>query len=106
MRRRNKKMKQPYQTARSGPTYLFGLIAGGLVMILAGGVVVWASFNAASPLPPEVTGMPKLEVAQSTIDEGYQKYDTPVQTAFRLRNVGDYPLKILAEPQVVLIEGC
>jgi hypothetical protein len=83
------------------------LAAAGLLLFLAGGLAIfWTSSSSGPAAPVEVTGAPKLAVDQAVIDEGYQKFDTPVRTAFRLRNIGDQPLQILSEPQVQLVEGC
>lgn len=59
-----------------------------------------------SPYVPDVTGGPHIEVDQTSIDHGDQRFDTPVESVFRVRNVGDQPLVFLGEPQVELIEGC
>jgi hypothetical protein len=88
--------------SRQLPWPVFVLV-GALLLIIAGGVVVWYSSNTS---PSDVAGIPKLVVDQTTIDEGYLTYDTPIQTAYRLRNEGDGPLKILGQPEVVLAEGC
>ena len=78
------------------------LLVGALVLIVGGGLVIWNASNVA----PEVAGTPKLAVEDTVVDEGYLTYDTPIQTAFRLRNEGDGLLKILGQPEVVLAEGC
>jgi hypothetical protein len=81
---------------------------GGALLLIAGGLgIAWTSSGAASPaVTPEVTGAPRLAVDQTVIDEGYVRLNSTVRTAFRLRNVGDQPLRILGEPQVELVEGC
>ena len=55
---------------------------------------------------PVVTGAPRVVVDQELVDYGEVKFDTSIETVFRVRNVGDQPLKILGEPQVELVEGC
>ena len=83
------------------------LAAGAALLLVAGGLaVIWVSFSAEPGVTPEIAGEPKLVVDQTIVDEGYLKYNTPVQSAFRLSNAGDQPLKILGEPQVVLAAGC
>ncbi len=47
-----------------------------------------------------------MMVDQTTVDEGYVKFDVPVRTAFRLTNAGDAALRILETPQVQLVQGC
>jgi hypothetical protein len=78
------------------------LLVGALVLIVGGGLVIWNAPNVA----PDVAGTPELAVEETVIDEGYLTYDTPIQTAFRLRNEGDGLLKILGQPEVVLAAGC
>ena len=51
-------------------------------------------------------GTPRLMVDQTTVDEGYVRFNDPVRTAFRLTNAGDAPLRILDTPQVQLVQGC
>lgn len=83
------------------------LAAGAALLLVAGGLaVIWVSSSAEPGVTPEIAGEPKLVVDQTIVDEGYLKYNTPVQSAFRLSNAGDQPLKILGEPQVVLAAGC
>jgi hypothetical protein len=83
------------------------LAAGAALLLVAGGLaVIWFSSGTDPGVAPEIAGAPKLVVDQTIVDEGYLKYNTPVQSAFRLSNVGDQPLKILGEPQVVLAAGC
>jgi cytochrome c-type biogenesis protein CcmH/NrfG len=82
------------------------LAAGGLLLIIVGGLSIVRTSSNARVVAPEVTGTPRLAVDQTVIDEGYVKLNTMVRTAFRLRNIGDQPLHILGEPQVVLVEGC
>ena len=56
---------------------------------------------------PEVTGGPHLVVvSQETQDFGDVAVNTPVQSVFRIRNVGDQVLRILNEPEVELVRGC
>lgn len=88
------------------PAWLW-LAIGGILLLVAGGLALtWTSSASAPATAPEVTGAPKLVVDQKLVDAGYQKFETPVQAAFRLRNAGDQPLQILGEPRVELVEGC
>ncbi|HEX9923254.1 MAG TPA: hypothetical protein VGD99_11380 [Anaerolineae bacterium] len=83
------------------------LVVGSAALLIIGGLsVLWASPEAGPGVAPVTGGAPKLVVDQPIIDEGPVKLDTPVRTAFRLRNVGDQPLRILDEPIVELVEGC
>jgi hypothetical protein len=40
------------------------------------------------------------------IDFGSVRFNTMVQARFLLRNVGDQPLRIAANPPVETVEGC
>jgi hypothetical protein len=77
----------------------------GMLLLIAGGVVVWGSSRNRPVATPEMAGAPKLVVDQIVVDEGYLQYNVPVRTTFRLTNVGDQPLKVLGSP-VELAEGC
>jgi hypothetical protein len=47
-----------------------------------------------------------MEIAQERVDYGDVKVNTPIETIFHIRNVGDQPLQILGEPQVEVVRGC
>jgi hypothetical protein len=84
------------------------IIAGGAILLVIAGLAIWwgsASINTTTS-PQTGGGAPKLVVDRTTIDDGYVKFETPVQAAFKLNNTGSQPLQILSEPQVELIEGC
>ena len=80
------------------------IAAGAAVVLIAGGVVVLSAQT--SPTAPVVGGAPRLAVDRTTVDEGYQKFGTPVHETFRLSNTGNQPLQILGTPQVELVQGC
>ena len=83
------------------------LAAGIAAVFIIGGLsFLWASPEAGPGVTPVTDGAPKLIVDQPIIDEGPVKLNTPVRTAFRLRNAGDQPLHIIDEPIVELVEGC
>jgi len=80
-------------------------VAIGALLLIGGGLVVWNSFGHRPEVPPQMTGAPKLVVDQTLVDEGYVQFNVPVRTSYRLTNVGDQPLEIIATP-VELVEGC
>jgi hypothetical protein len=45
-------------------------------------------------------------VDREEIDLGPVRFDTRVQARFLLRNVGDQPLQLAANPPVEVVEGC
>lgn len=107
MSRKPKQVKYQQLAAphsRLGTWQWIALIAA---LVSVGGVLVWlVSRSRTDNVTPEVTGAPSLEVAQELVDYGDVKVNTPVETVFRVRNVGDEALVILGEPQVELVEGC
>ncbi len=80
------------------------VVVVGIALIGAG--LVFAKGDLGAKEAPMVTGAPRLAVSQEMVDYGEIKVNTPVETVFRVRNIGDQPLKILGEPQVELVEGC
>lgn len=62
--------------------------------------------NTTAITPGVSAGAPKLEVAQDTIDHGTVRFNTMVQSVFRLRNTGDGDLLLSGNPRVELVEGC
>jgi hypothetical protein len=85
------------------------LALGGALVLIAGVFValrLQPGSEDEAQVVPQADGAPRLVVDQTTIDEGYIKYDVPIRTTFRLSNVGDQPLVIQDTPQVWLVEGC
>ncbi len=80
------------------------IAAGAAVVLIAGGVVILSAQT--PPAPSSVAGAPRLAVDRMAVDEGYQKFGTPVHETFRLSNAGSQPLQILGTPQVELVQGC
>jgi len=78
------------------PVWTVVAVAAAL-LVIGGAFLLW---------PAGESGTPKLTVPETTINEGYLTYSTPIQTAFTLRNDGDGPLKIVDTPVVELKEGC
>jgi hypothetical protein len=107
MSRKPKQVKHQPPAAslsRLGGWQWIALIAA---LVSLGGVLLWlVSSSRTDNFTPEITGAPSVEVAQERVDYGDVRVNTPVETAFRVRNVGDETLVILGEPQVELVEGC
>jgi hypothetical protein len=104
----NKKNRTSYrqpEPPRRFPGVWLG-IGLALLLIVAGAVLLWPRSSVDPNFVPEVSGAPKLAVDQTLVDAGDVQFETPVQAAFRLRNVGGKPLQILGQPQVELVEGC
>lgn len=87
----------------------FVLLIAALILVLGGGTILLTSQQSngvAADFVPEYTGGPRLDVAELVHDHGDVKFSEPVESVFRLRNVGDQVLNILGEPPVSVLEGC
>jgi len=92
-------------SSRGYPRWLPLAMAAAAVAVIGGGALVAQNGRQATVIPV-VTGAPRVAVAQEVVDYGEVKVNTPIETVFRVQNIGDQPLKILGEPQVELVEGC
>lgn len=99
------KSSRPQAPAPKRPAWLIPVVIVGVLALIAA-VVALVSGNPRAPFTPEVTGAPRAVLDTTRIDHGTLAYSTPVETVFRLRNVGDQSLLILGQPEVELIEGC
>jgi hypothetical protein len=79
-----------------------------IVLIAGGAVMLWPqSTPAPQPaLVPATGAAPKAMVEQTEIDAGYQPFGTLIETSFKIRNKGEGPLQLAANPKVKLVEGC
>lgn len=78
-----------------------------VALLIGGGLIIGLLTRGGQTTPvPKVRGAPRVEVSQETVDYGDVKVNTPIETVFRVRNVGDQPLQILGEPQVEVVRGC
>ncbi len=86
----------------------FVLLIAVLILVLGGGTFLLTRQQNAVPADyePQYTGGPRLDVAELVHDHGDVKFNAPVESVFRLRNVGDQVLTILGEPPVSVLEGC
>lgn len=102
-----KSRRESKRPGRQTP-WLWLALGGALVLIVGGfaALRLQSGSEDEAPVAPQTGGAPRLVVDQTTIDEGYVKYDVPIRTTFRLSNVGDRPLEILGTPQVSLVQGC
>jgi hypothetical protein len=85
-----------------------GLLFGAFGLAVLVGVATWFFFQEGSPEPfvPEYRGGPRLSVDRDAIDFGSLPFEKFVTARFRLRNVGDQPLRITGIPRVDAVEGC
>ena len=100
---KSKRPERPEPSQR--PTWLLPtIIIGAVAVVMAIAAVIIGSRGA--PFEPEVTGAARAEIEETSIDHGTLRFEQPVESVFRVRNVGDQPLLILGEPRVELVEGC
>ncbi len=120
MSKANKTPPSPPSPSRpaGAPRWLFValVVAGALALTVAAIVLLRGSGAPTQPAPPaqpaqtgktpqSVSG-PRLSVAQESFDYGDVKVNKPIETVFRVKNIGDKPLQILEQPQVEVVEGC
>jgi hypothetical protein len=83
------------------------VIAGVVSVVVLVGLTTWcvyprrSSLSAATPYQ----GGPRLAVDTDLIDFGPVRFNKMVQARFLLRNVGDQPLRIAANPPLEAVEG-
>jgi len=84
------------------------VIAGVVSVAVLAGLVTWYVYPRHSPLSAATPyqGGPRLAVDTELIDFGPVRFDKLVQARFLLRNVGDQPLQVAANPSVEVVEGC
>lgn len=83
-------------------------LPGVLSLGLLAGMAAWLLWPERSPMAdsPRYQGGPRLAVDRQEIDFGPVRFEKHVQARFRLRNVGDQPLRLTANPRVEVVEGC
>jgi len=87
------------------PTWLIPVVVVGAIVVVVA-IVAAMTGNRRESFEPEVTGAPRAELDQTSIDHGSLRFEQPVESVFTVRNVGDQPLTILSEPRVELLQGC
>ena len=105
-KRRGKSKSSPKgQPSSHWPRFL---VPGVLVVVIAVGAGTWLFLQKSSPqvVAAQHTGGPRLAVDRDLIDFGNVRFEKFVTASFRLRNVGDQPLRLAVNRQVEAIEGC
>jgi hypothetical protein len=102
------RIKRKNEQAAKSP-WPFVVMGVGAVLIIVVGFLAWrgsTSGTKSASATPQVTGGPKLSVDRDSIDFGKLPLDQTVRAEFKLKNVGDQPLRIVDEPRVELVKGC
>ena len=83
-------------------------IPGAIGVAVLTGVVLWmaAVQDGATGEPAPHRAGPRLAVDRELIDFGAVRYNQFVEARFRLKNVGDQPLRLPASPPLEVAEGC
>jgi len=87
------------------PRLLVRAVIGFAVVVGAVGWILLPWENSASGAA-QYQGGPRLAVDRDLIDFGDVPYKRIVKASFRLRNVGDKPLQLPANPPLETVEGC
>jgi len=98
--------KQKNRRKSKPSTWVWAAIAGAVLLVVGGLVLLFGGNDSPAGFTPEVTGAPSLKADRMQIDEGDVKLGVTKRTVFRLTNVGDKSLELMGEPQVQVVEGC
>jgi len=105
-KRKGKAKSGPKARPRSGwPKYL---IPGVLVaaVLAGGGTWFFLQKSSAQVVAAQYTDGPRLAVDNDLIDFGNVPFEKHVKARFRLRNIGNHPLRLPSNPPVEVVEGC
>ena len=107
MGKRKRKSTPIPKTQTRSPWARF-MIPGVLALAVVAGVSAWFIFQKSGPqvVAAQYRGGPRLAVDKELIDFGTVQFEKLVRASFRLRNVGDKPLRLPAYPPVDAVEGC
>ena len=105
-----KRKGQPKSRQKQQPSSPWSklLIPGLLAVAVLIGGGTWFFLQKSSPpvVAAQYTGGPRLAVDKDLVDFGDVRFEKFVTASFRLRNVGDQPLRLNVDPRVEAIEGC
>ncbi|MBI5670583.1 MAG: hypothetical protein HZC41_21525 [Chloroflexi bacterium] len=102
-RRRSKNVQPPIPKR---PTWMLPAVLVGIGAAIIALALWLIQGSQQPPYTAEVSGQPSAAIDQAFFDYGDVRMNTPVETVFRVKNIGDQPLTLLGEPRVELVEGC
>lgn len=107
MAKRRGKSK-PDSKVKSGSGWPRLLVPGLLVVAVLVALGTWFFLVKSSPqvVAADYRGGPRLAVDRDLVDFGNVRFEKFVTASFRLRNVGDQPLRLAVDRRVEAIEGC
>ena len=82
--------------------WLVGAVGTAIVVI----AVIFAGRGGPELPAANGDGAPRVAVHQEVFDYGDVVVNTPVETVFRVTNIGEGTLRVLGTPEVKLVEGC
>ncbi len=96
------------QKTQARPSSSRFLVPGVLAVVVVVGLATWYFLQRSSPqvVAAQYTGGARLWVDSDYIDFGTVRFEKFVDARFRLRNVGDQPLRLPSNPPVDVVEGC
>jgi len=102
---KNKKnlSKRNFKRTNNKNKTIFFVIGSAIIILLASLVGLQ---NKPTSYIAEVEGAPSLQVDEDKVDLGDIRLGTPMQTSFKIKNVGDQVLKFTQIPYVEVKEGC
>jgi flagellar basal body-associated protein FliL len=105
-----KRKRRPKQAPTVKPRSRWAaLLIPGIVVLAAGaGAATWYFLQRADTgtTAAQYRGGARLAVEQELIDLGAVRFEKLVTASFRLKNVGDQPLRLPGNPAVDVVEGC
>lgn len=106
--KRTKTQARQHSTAAPAPRprWLLPAVVVSLAAVILAAAVWLIQRGQQTPYTPEVAGAPAARLDQMLIDYGDVRFEQPVETEVKVRNVGDAPLQVLGEPRVELLQGC
>lgn len=102
--------RHPHEPISPKRNWLFWLVIGSVLIVLGGLALLLRGSGEEEGIDPnftpDVSGAPALEVEQENLDFGDVRLGETVEAVFRIKNMGDQPLRIGESPQVEVLDGC